>query len=221
MLFRNNQPVFVTLTVVVIIVQWSLTPLLWGEPLPMLPSPSAPAWDIDPTVEENTPQNQSHNGSITLPTGTAIRAWLLTELHTATTQLGQPVEAQTSQAIYVGTQVVIQKGTTLLGTVTQSLPPVEGRDAILQVKFDRLVTKNGDMVSIASHVHTQTPEYVWGGAITPGTEEVIVRHTVLGVGMYNQSTLGGKRGMGKHIQQPIGAPLTIVLDAEQPIIPPY
>lgn len=168
----------------------------------VIPSPNA-IFEGDPSIRRND--------WLTLPAGTAIRGWLLTPISTQTSQAGQPVEARTSQDIYVDTDLVIPKGATLFGQVTHAMPPKQGRDGILRITYSQLNLPGQAPIAIETTVHTGTPENYWGGSLTPGTERKIVPHGVLGIGYYNQEVLTGKRAMGQHISQPIGAPLTLNL----------
>lgn len=150
--------------------------------------------------------------TVTLQYGTPIAVWLLRPLDTRYTHAGDAIEVQVSNTLYIGVDKVIEQDDTLVGTLEEVQPPIQGRNAIVKMRFTEL--KRYQVGSMPFNAVLKGHNQMMGGELTPGTEEKVVVHHVMGIGRYNQSTLGGQREMGKHIQLPIGEPLTLILDSD-------
>ena len=82
--------------------------------------------------------------SLTLASGTAMQATLVTPLDAKRNKPGDPVVAKTTQDVKQGGQVVLKKGSQLKGHVTQAQArSSQSAQSTLGVVFDSAVPKNG------------------------------------------------------------------------------
>lgn len=150
-----------------------------------------------------------------LKPGTALQIFLQTPINTATNQAGDPVEGAMTQNLYLGDTLLLSKNTRLTGSIVRLDPPMQGRNAILAIRFNEIILDNGERLPIESHLKTEHPEHIWGGEATPGTKPYLSTQRVWGIGEYNRVVYGGPRAMGHHIEFLPGERWTLVL--EQPL----
>lgn len=169
-------------------------------------------WTAPPVLEDHD-DPKVHR--FTLPAKTPLQILLQTPLNTAHNQPGDPVEAVISQAMYLGAETLISKNTRFSGSITRLEQPSQGRNGLLQIRFQELIQENGERLPMSSHMRTEHPEHIWGGQITPGTKPVVVTQHVFGIGDYNRVMMRGPRAMGQHVQLLPGERMTLIL--EQPL----
>ncbi len=157
---------------------------------------------------------------VVLRQGTRLTVTSYTPLSTQSNQEGDLVEARLEGAVFVDNEKVLSKNTKLWGHVVQLEEPLQGRDAILKVVFDRLVQPDGQESALKAHVVTENDDGLWGGEITPYTIPYYVTHRVWHLGEYNQLRYGGIRAMGKHVSLPVGDHWGIVLDEPIQLVVP-
>ncbi len=91
----------------------------------------------------------AHAGKPALSSGTTIEAMLTKSLHAKKNKEGDKVEAKTSSDVKSEGQVVIPKGSKLLGHVTQAKARAKGEsDSVLGIRFDRALLKDGREVPL-------------------------------------------------------------------------
>lgn len=166
-----------------------------------------------PPVTEG--ENNASFKQYTLQPGTGFHVLLQSPLHTENNQLGDPVEAMMAQSLYLYNELMVPENTFFKGEIVQLDPPVQGRNAILAVKFFQMTLPNGDRVPISAYVKTERADHTWGGQSTDGTVPKKIVQKVWGLGDYNKVIMTGPRQMGLHIQAIPGEHWTIVL--EQPV----
>lgn len=171
------------------------------------------SYDTPPPVEHGA-ENSSFK-QYTLPSGTGFHVLLQTPLHTETNQLGDPVEAMMAQSLFLYNDVMVPENTFFKGQIVTLESPIQGRNAILGVKFFQMNLPNGDRIPINAYVKTERKDHTWGGQLTGGTEPKKVVQRVWGLGDYNKIVMTGPRQMGLHIQAIPGEHWTLVL--EQPV----
>jgi hypothetical protein len=147
-----------------------------------------------------------------LKAGGALPVTLSNHVDTRIHGVGTPVEAQLSQDMYLGETLLLPRTTRLSGYLETVDPPLEGRNAILRVRFDQLHLPDGRSVSISAYVRTGRADRAWGGELTPGTVPRAVQHRVTGIGEYNKIVYVGKRQMGEHITFDPGERWNVVLE---------
>lgn len=151
--------------------------------------------------------------AVILPSGSALHVVLQTPISTALNHPGDPVEAAVSQALFMGSTEVLSRHARLLGRITALEQPVQGKNALLGIRFERLTLEDGQQIPLSAHVRTDRPEHVWGGELTPGTKPRAIPYHVWGIGAYNRIVLEGPRQMGAHCQFLPGERMTVILEA--------
>jgi hypothetical protein len=93
---------------------------------------------------QDQPQETQMVFEITVPTGTVIPIVLTAYLNTKSSQVGDVFYADTTYPIWIQQRLVIPKGSTIRGTVTEVVRPgrVKGK-ARIAVRFDDILLPNG------------------------------------------------------------------------------
>ena len=101
------------------------------------PAPSAPAVPADSAVAVA-------NSKIVVPRDTVIPMILINTINTKSAFVGQSVFCESIYPVTVGNHIIIPKGSSIRGTVTEVVRPgrVKGR-AQLGLRFDELILPNG------------------------------------------------------------------------------
>ena len=123
------------------------TPAGPGNP-PAQSQPAARAETVGPapgpsTVPADSPVAVA-NSKIVVPGDTTIPMILLNTINTKSAYVGQSIYCESIYPITVGNHIIIPKGTSIRGTVTQVVRPgrVKGR-AQIGLRFDELILPNG------------------------------------------------------------------------------
>lgn len=156
----------------------------------------------------------------TLQRGTALQILLQTPVDTAINQVGDPVEGIMFRNLYLGNRLILSKNTRFKGVITRLEPPLQGRNAILAIRFTDILMDNGETLPLSSHVRTEHREHIWGGQVTRGTKPMKSVQRVWGIGEYNRIVYGGPREMGSHIAFQPGEHWTLILDAPLTLVLP-
>jgi hypothetical protein len=98
-------------------------------------------------------------GALALPRETAILAKLATNLEPQRCKPGDSVEAQTTEDIKQGKEVLLKKGSVLLGHVSVVEPPSATQlETMVGIIFDGVKTKNGPDQSVHLLIRALAPE---------------------------------------------------------------
>jgi hypothetical protein len=104
--------------------------------------------------------------------GTAFNATLLTPLDASRNKAGDPVTAETSEAVTYERTVIFPKGTKIYGHLVRASSSRNGKGSALFVQFDKAILKNGQQVmmnaGIQALVAGRAP--VSGDAAVPAVE---------------------------------------------------
>lgn len=102
-----------------------------------VPAPSTPAVPTNPAVAAT-------NTKIVVPADTTIPMILMNTLNTKSAFVGQSIYCESIYPITVGNHIIIPKGSSVRGTVTEVIRPghIKGR-AQLGMRFDELILPNG------------------------------------------------------------------------------
>ncbi len=111
-----------------------------------------------------------------LPGDAIILAKLMTALDLQQTTVGQQVEAQTTQDVKRGKDVLLKKGATLVGHITSVEPATASKsEAMVGIIFDGVKTKNGQSQTVHMLIRALAPEpegqynsMIAGGRGVPG-----------------------------------------------------
>ncbi len=122
---------------------------------PAGPSSSAAQAQPAAPAEKSTPasppaqQAPADDGRIIVPADTMIPVMLLTPINTKSAYVGASFYCESVYPITVGNRIIIPKGTSVRGTITQVVRPghVKGK-AQLGLRFDEMVLPNGTTVEL-------------------------------------------------------------------------
>ncbi len=105
-------------------------------------APAAPA-------AQAAPQPSADDGRIVVPAETAIPIILLTPINTKSAYVGASFYCESVYPITVANRIIIPKGTSVRGTITQIVRPgrVKGK-AQIGLRFDEMVLPNGTTVQL-------------------------------------------------------------------------
>jgi len=135
------------------------------------------------------------NNSASLASGTTMNAALSRPVDAKKNKPGDPVMARTTQATKSDGQVVIPKGTQLVGHVTQAQARSKNQSqSDLGIVFDKAVLKNGQEVPL--NVTIQAVAAASSMASTAGTEDLGLGGGAAGSGMASGRRSGGGGALG-------------------------
>ena len=183
-------------------------PVAWSDPAP------------PPVSVEEVGSEAARFRRYALPVGTPFHVLLQTRVHTAFTQPSEPVEARMLQDLYLYERVMLTRNARFVGNITQLEPPMEGKNAVLAIRFHTVLLENGERLPINAYIKTERPDHTWGGELTPGTVPKTVTHRVYGIGDYNKTIFTGPRAMGSHIEFLPGERWTLILEEPLTIVQP-
>jgi hypothetical protein len=123
----------------------------------LLVAPGLAAW------QEPSPETQT-DFELTVPEGTVIPIVLTAYLNTRSSQVGDILYADTNYPIWIQQRLVIPKGSTIRGTVTEVVRPgrIKGKGR-LAVRFDDILLPNGvkrEFVATFRGIHAPGDETV-------------------------------------------------------------
>ena len=115
------------------------------------PQPAAPAAQPPPTAPAPPaePALTPDPSRVVVPAETAIPLMLITPINTKSAYVGESIYLESVYPISVGNHVVIPRGSSIRGAITQVVRPghVKGR-AQIGLRFDELVLTNGTTVEL-------------------------------------------------------------------------
>jgi hypothetical protein len=118
-----------------------------------------------------------------------VPAQLVTKLDSKTAKAGDPVEAKTTKTVKTADGTVIQKGSKLMGTVTQAQAHEKGQSAsMLGLNFDRVQLKGGQERMLRSSIDSVSSPAGLSAAGEGGGDEMIA------AGPVSSGGGGGARG---------------------------
>ncbi len=175
------------------------------------------AYESPPPVSVQTTESDgdARYRQYTLPLGTPFHVLLQSRVHTAFNQPMDLLEAAMAQDLYLGAEKMISRDARFIGHIERLAPPMEGRNAILHIRFHELKLANGERIPVRAYIKTERPDHSWGGELTPGTIPKKITHRIAGIGDYNKTVWTGPRAMGQHIEFLPGERWTLIL--EEPI----
>ena len=122
-------------------------------------TPQAASVTSNPTQAPAAPSPGQPANSLNIPVDTSFFAKLTTPLIIAQAKNDDAVEAQTTQDIKQGHDVLLKKGSTLLGHVRSVQPPATDKPEIyVVIVFDQVKLKGGDEAPFSLIIQALAPE---------------------------------------------------------------
>jgi len=133
-------------------------------------------------ASQTTPNSQPTGPALNVPGDTVVLAKLTTILDLQQCTPGEPVEAQTTHDVKAGKEVLLKKGSTLLGHVTSvELASPKQPDNMVGVIFDGVRSKKGSPQTIHLLIRALAPQSerpenstVAGGRGIPGEFDHVI-----------------------------------------------
>jgi hypothetical protein len=149
--------------------------------------------------DSQTPASSSQTqNALKVAPGTAFFASLLTPIVFNKAKNEDPIEAQTTQDIKQGKDVVLKKGSTLIGRLQSvQLPAADKPDTSLVVVFDRVRPKNGEEARLNLIIQALAPKSdMESDMVSPGTGGGMQNATrVAGISGHSSATRGSVAGL--------------------------
>ena len=162
----------------------------------------------------------AHFNRYTLAPGTPFHVLLETPLSTAINHVDDPIDALLANDMYLGSEKILSRSARLKGSIVRMEEALQGRNAILEVKFNEILLENGERLPVDAHVRTEHPQHIWGGQVTEGTKPVLVTQRVAAIGEYNRIMFRGPRRMGSNVAFNPGDHWVIILDQPLTLVMP-
>ena len=126
----------------------------------------------NPTPSQNTQATGEAAASGQIAPGTVIPAELAKSIDAKKAKQGDQVLAKTSQDLLSGGQVVIARGSKIIGHVTQAKPREKGEsESTLGIAFDKLVMKDGHELPLNASIQALAgPPSMATGSAAPMSE---------------------------------------------------
>lgn len=103
-----------------------------------------------PNTQAPAPQGaQTATNAPPLPTGPSVNAELNSTLDSRKAKVGDKVEARTTEALKKGDEVIVPKGTKLIGHVTEASAREKGDEkSTLAIQFDKAVPRKNEEIAM-------------------------------------------------------------------------
>jgi hypothetical protein len=159
----------------------------------------------NPTPSQNTQATGEAAASGQIAPGTVIPAELAKSIDAKKAKPGDQVLAKTSQDLLSGGQVVIARGSKIIGHVTQAKPREKGEsESTLGIAFDKLVMKDGHELPLNASIQAlAAPPSMATGSAAPMSESGGMPGGMSG------SASGGMSGGGARNSGSSGAPASV------------
>jgi hypothetical protein len=155
-----------------------------------------------------------HLNRYTLAAGTTFVTTLETPLSSESNQVNDTLEMRLIHDVWVGNEVVIDKGSRFIGHVEKLVPPFQGRDALMRLQVHALETLEGEVTVMEGTPFSNIDDAgKMGGDATQPYAGRLIRYDVWGIGMYNRVMPAGPRAMGLHTYLRPGQLMRVRLDA--------
>jgi hypothetical protein len=167
-------------TAIILVAVFALSALMLGQPCLQAQSPAAPG---------TSASGQSEPTGAKLPSGATINVELKDTLDSKKLKTGDPVKLKTTETFKANGQVVLPKGTQILGHVTQASVKEKGQNtSSLGIVLDKAVLKDGQELPLNATIQAMASGDL-GMAAASGTGPS------LGTPGPGATTSGGRPGM--------------------------
>jgi len=146
------------------------------------------------------------------PAGALLKGKILNNLSSTESRTGDVVYTQLVSDIKLGKTTCIPKKTLLSGEVIRVDKAKQGRNGIVQVKYNYMKFPDGWGTPFSGRIWTQQGDGIVGGEPTKRSTYRRVPHYIEGIGSVVQLVETGNRVMGKEKFVKIGTEIIIVLD---------
>ena len=155
--------------------------------------------------------------SLYLPKGTFIKVTNIKEILSQFTDTGDEVAMTSTFDVYLGETNLIPQKTVFYGTVEKVREPVQGTNAAITIKMNKMVTPDGITYPVSGYISANGTQNYLGGERTAPLYYVRMPHYThwkmnrwkVGAAQYCETNT---RMFGNHITIMPGAELMLILD---------
>jgi len=116
---------------------------------------------------------------ITLPKGTFLKAVMQREVSTATNKVGDDIRMIASMPTFAADGIVIPEKSVYIGKIIEINQPIEGCNASLRVRIDKIIFPSGDEKTIDGMLWSSN-DNLFGGELTQPAYYTKVPHFTFG-----------------------------------------
>lgn len=167
-----------------------------------------------PVFAENYPFSVKDQELFTVyfPSGTLFRGILQTRISSNENKIGDQIELIMPIDIQFQDHLCFPKDTRIIGKLVRVERPIEGRNALIQFVFEKLLLPEGDFINITGRISNKSNEGIVGGEITERIGQRKVLTQVEGIGNCTKIVKYGPRKIGTETSLQAGSEWTIILD---------
>lgn len=167
------------------------------------------------TFDRYYPTEQIPPNGITLSAGNFLRVVNLRDINTFANDIGDECEFINTTDMFIGDVLVIPKNSHIYGVIEDIREPVQGNDAAIKIKVDKLVTADGDKTYyLHGHIFGANDNYIGGGQTNPAFYKTTPHYTEgWAIGILQLTPLN-IYGYGKHQQIKAGDEVFIILERD-------
>ena len=167
------------------------------------------------TFDQYYPTDEKPTNSIVLRAGTLIRVMNLRNINTFANDIGDECEFINVVDMFVGDYMVLPKNSHIFGVVEDIREPVQGNDAAIKIKIDKIVTPDKEITYfVEGHIGGGADFYI-GGKQTPPAYYKTTPHYTKGWGHgILQLTPLNIYSFGKHTQIKAGEEVFVILQKD-------
>ncbi len=167
------------------------------------------------TFDQYYPTEQLPESGITLKKGTMLKVVNLRDINTFSNDIGDECEFMNVADMFIGEYLVLARNTHIYGAVEDIREPVQGNNAAIKIKIDKIVTPEGDNTYFVNgYIYSPTDNYIGGEQTAPAYYKTTPH--------YNQGWGGGILhltplniyGYGKHTQIKAGTEVFVILQQD-------
>lgn len=156
--------------------------------------------------------------TINFPAGTFLKGILQSRLSTIDNNMGDTVELVVQSDVQYGDYLCFPRDTRVIGKIVKIEKPVVGRNAYIQIVFDKLIFPDYEYLNILGRISTKSNDGIIGGEQTDRVGQRKVPIYTEGIGGCNRIIKYGPRKMGAETIVHPGSEWTIIFDKPLKIV---
>ena len=158
------------------------------------------------------PQDEYPTQSIVLKAGTMLKVMSLRNINTFTGDIGDDCEFINVADMFVGEYRILPKNSHVYGTIEDIREPVQGNNASMKIKINKIVTPDLDTTFyVDAYVEGASDFYIGGEQTNPAYYKATPHYTQGWGGGILQMTPLNIYGYGKHTQINAGQEVFVIL----------
>lgn len=120
------------------------------------------------TFDKYYPDEEIPPSGVKLSAGTIIRVMNLRDINTLVNDIGDECEFINVTDMFIGDYLVLPKNSHIYGSVEDIREPVQGNNAAIKIRIDKIVTANGDYTYfVEGHIGGGADNYIGGEDTAP------------------------------------------------------